>query len=253
MPTLGICGDSWYAATQNIDREDTVDSEGKHFSELLAKKINYDLFTLARGACSNSCIRLQISEIVKRKVDFIIVGTTSVNRIEYPRYDNKEFDPNLGIYNMYYTCHPDQSSLHFDKEKEILISDTLTNIFGGKHCYAPVRSEEQRDAIKHYYLEMFDVRFREQQDAWIISSGIQEIREAGIPYLLLGHPWLEHANYFKQDSKRDILYDSIGGVSRNIVPWIYGVSGRRRWHTTDDVQVQIAQNLYNYITQNALL
>lgn len=251
-PVIGVCGDSWYAATQNIDRDDCRNSKGKHFTELLANRLNCDLFTLARGACSNSCIRLQISEMVKRKVDFIIVGTTSVNRIEYPRHDDREFDPDLGIYNIYYTCTPDQSSVYFDETKEVLISDTLTNIFGNENNFAPIRSEEQRDAIKHYYLEMFDLKFREQQDAWIIASGIQEIRDAGIPYILLGHPWLTYSNYFKLDSVRDVLHDNFHGVPKNIVPWTYGVSGMRRWHTTDDVQIKIADNLHKYITQNTL-
>jgi hypothetical protein len=248
MPVLGICGDSWFAATLNIDRDDCRDSEGKHFSEILAKKLNYDLFTLARGACSNSAIRLQISEMVKKKVDFIIVGVTSSNRIEYPKFDNRTFDPTLGIYNVYYSHTPDRSAMHFSKQTEVLISDTLTNIFGNQFNSAPVRSEEQRDAIKSYYLEMFDINFREQQDAWIMASGIQEIRDAGIPYLLLGLPWLNHTSYFK-DTERDILHDN----HRGLIPCGYGVSGIRRWHTTDDVQIQLADNLYDYIIKNNLL
>ncbi len=254
MPVLGICGDSWFSATKNLNRCDCRDSEGKHFSEILAKKLDYDLFTLARGAVSNSCIRLQISELVKKRVDFIVVGVTTPNRIEYPRYDNREYNPALGIYNVYYTHTPDQSAAHFNPNNEVMISDTLTNIFGNKFNHAPVRSEKQREAIKDYYLEVFDLKFREQQDAWIVASGIQEIRDAGIPYILLGHPWLEHANYFKKDSVRDILHDSVDGKPRNITPWLFNKgSNIRRWHTDDFEQEIIADNLYNYIKQHNLL
>jgi|688.fasta_scaffold02953_14 hypothetical protein len=253
MPVLGVCGDSWYAATQNIENNPAChDSEGKHFSEILANKLDYMLFTLARGAASNSCIRLQITEMVKRKVDFILIGTTSVNRIEYPLYHDREYDPNLGLFNINYTFHPDQSSQYFSKNKEVLASDTLTNIFGNKNNHAPVRSEEQREAIKNYYLEAYDDKFREQQDSWIIASGIQMIRDAKIPYLLLGHPWLEHAGYFK-DSIRDVLYDA----EKGIIPWTYGVTSAphatRRWHTVDETQVIVAEKLYKYITKNKLL
>lgn len=250
MPVLGVCGDSWFAATLNNDKTDCIDSEGKHFSEILAKKLNYQLFTMARGAASNSCIRLQISEVVKRKVDFIIIGTTSVNRIEYPLYDDKEYNPHLGIYNINYSFYSDQSSLHVSPaNKEVLASDTLTNIFGNEVNHAPIRSEEQREAIKNYYLEAYDNKFREQQDAWIIASGIQMIRDAKIPYLLLGHPYLEHAGYFSLDSLRDVLYDA----GKGIIPYSYGVTGIRRWHTTDDVQITIAEKLYKHITKNNLL
>lgn len=250
MPKLGVCGDSWYAATQNGNTLDRHKSEGKHFSEILAKKIGYDLFTLARGAASNSCIRLQISEMVKHKVDFIIVGTTSANRIEYPLYDDKEYNPDIGIYNINYNFYPDQSALHFTQpNKEVLASDTLTNIFGMKFNHAPIRSEEQREALKNYYLEAYDNKFREQQDSWIIASGIQMIRDANIPYILLGHPWLEYSGYFRLDSIRDVLYDA----GKGIIPYSYGVTGARRWHTTDDVQVTLAEKLHEYITQNRLL
>ena len=68
MPTLGVCGDSFMSATMNTEREETWDSEGRHFTEILAKKIGYDYFTLARAACSNNAIRLQVDEMIKQKV-----------------------------------------------------------------------------------------------------------------------------------------------------------------------------------------
>lgn len=251
---LGVCGDSFFAATKNkranepIASTDILDSEGKHFSELLSKKIDYDLFTLARGACSNSAIRLQISELVKRKVDFIVVGTTTALRMEYPRYDNREYDPNLGIYNFYYSQHPDQSSKHFTPDSEVMYTDTITNIIGPTNkCEDCVRSEEQRTAVKSYYLELFDLKFREQQDSWIISSGVQEIRDAGIPYILLGKPWLNLSNYLK-DSPRHILND----MGRRLIPEIYPL-GSRRWHTTDQDQVELADRLYAHIIERNLL
>jgi len=248
MPKLlGVCGDSWFAATQNIfSREDCRDSNGKHFSEILANKIGYQLYTLARGACSNSAIRLQISEMVKRKVDFIIIGTTSVNRIEYPKFENREYDPNNGIHNLIYSSHPDLSSVGADPSKEVLFSDTLTNIFGNKHNSAPVRSEIQRDAIKNYYLEMFDLKFREQQDSWIIASGIQEIKNHNIPYLLLGNYWLRYSNYFN-NNPRELIED------KNLSPWVYGTDSVRRWHTDDKTQQTIADKIYGYIMVNSLL
>jgi len=253
MPVLGVCGDSWFAATQELDRKDCRDSKGKHFSEILAKKLNYDLYTLARGACSNSAIRLQISELVKRKVDFIIVGVTTANRIEYPRHDNKKFVPDKGIHNICYDLHPDQSSDNVNANYSTMYSDTLTNIFGnGDNNSGPVRSEEQREAIKNYYLEVFDINFRETQDAWIIASGIQEIRDAKIPYLLLGYPWLDNTKYFNKGNDREILYDA----GRGLVPAcrVKGpINTHRRWHTTDEEQAKIAETLHKHITQKSLL
>ena len=65
--TLGVCGCSWMAATKNGTRPDILESEGKHFTEILAKRLGWNYFTLARSACSNTTIRLQIDESDKKQ------------------------------------------------------------------------------------------------------------------------------------------------------------------------------------------
>jgi hypothetical protein len=253
--TLGVCGDSFFAATQNFPRPDCQDAAGKHFSELLAQHINYNLFTLARSACSNSAIRLQVSEMVKRKVDFIIVGTTSSNRIEYPMYDsNSKFDFSKGIYNLYYTGSPDASALHFDSTDEVMYTDTLNNIFGSKNNSGLVRNEIQRAAIQHYFMQMFDFAYREQQDAWIIASGIQEIRASGIPYLLLSQSQ-PPTDYFQNAGT--LAHEVFGTKQRDMLPHnapcALGNTTTRRWHTSDEFQSEYAHTLYDYITKHQLL
>ena len=250
--TLGVCGDSWFSPTQNIEgRPECENSEGKHFSELLARRMNYNLFNLAKGACSNSCIRLQISEVVKRKVDFIIIGTTTAPRIDYPKRTDKEFDPSAGIYNCTYSHQPDQSALEFDPEKETLYSDTLSNIVSrpqGSNS-GPTRDAAQRTAIRDYYLHIYDENFKAQQDAWIIANGIQEIRDSKIPYLLLSQMDIQYAHRIK-NNKREIFNDS---THRRMIPSTWPIQGNRRWHTTDRTQIDITQKIYTYILANNLL
>ena len=251
--TIGICGDSFFAATQNTSHESCQDAEGKHFSEILAQRLGYNMFTLARGACSNSAIRLQVSEMVKRKVDFIIVGTTSENRIEYPMRDsNNRFDKSKGIYNLHYTGSPDASALHFDPKDETLYSDTLNNIFGSKINTGLVRNEIQRAAIQHYFMQMFDFSYKAQQDAWITASGIQEIRASGIPYLLLS----EHqptTEYFADHTQ--LACEVFGNKQPHLLPHSApcALVGQRRWHTSDEFQAEYADTLYDYITKHQLL
>ena len=254
MKTLGICGDSWFAATQNLPRPDCEDAEGKHFSEILAKRLGYNLFTLARSACSNSAIRLQISEMVQRKVDFIIVGTTTSNRIEYPMQNsNSKFNFSKGIYNFYYSGSPDTSSLHFDSKDEVMYTDTLNNIFGSKNNSGPVRDEHQRAAIKNYFMHMFDFGYREQQDAWITASGIQEIRSSGIPYLLLSHQQ-PPTDYFQNAGT--LAHEIFGTTQPDMLPHNSPCAlgdTKRRWHTSDEFQAEYADRLYDYITTHNLL
>lgn len=254
IKTLGVCGDSWFAATQNLPRPDCQDAAGKHFSEILSRHMGYNLFTLARSACSNSAIRLQISEMVRRKVDFIIVGTTSSNRIEYPMHDsNDKFNFSKGVYNLHYTGSPDASALHFDPTDEVMYTDTLNNIFGSKNNSGPVRNEAQRTAIKDYFMHLFDFAYREQQDAWIIASGIQEIRSSGIPYLLLS-AWQPPTDYFQNAGT--LAHEIFGTTQRDMLPHNAPCAlgdTTRRWHTSDEFQAEYAQKLYNYITKHRLL
>ena len=55
---------------------------GTSWSEVLAKKLDWDLTNLARQGCSNGGIRVQIEEIRRQKPDFAIVSPTFWDRME---------------------------------------------------------------------------------------------------------------------------------------------------------------------------
>lgn len=254
--TLGVCGDSWFAATQDLPRLDCEDAAGRHFSEIMAKRLGYNLFTLAKGGCSNSAIRLQISEMVKRKVDFIIVGTTAADRIEYPMTDRESdsdssFDIDNGVYNLHYSGAPCLSAVNGKPQQEVMYTDSLYNIFGSKHTNGLARSKAQRKAIKQYFMHMFDYAYREQQDAWIIASGIQEIRSSGIPYLLLSHHE-PPTDYFRADT---LACEVFGTTQPDMVPHKAPCANStpRRWHTSDQFQVEYADKLLQYMSKHNLL
>lgn len=256
MPLLGVCGDSFLAATQDHEwRADLKDSPGKHFTELLSKKLGYDYFTLARGACSNTAIRLQIDEMIKRKVDFVIVGTTRENRIEYP-IENRLIEFRRGIYNIIYYKHPDQSTLNPNFESPHIVSETLNNILSG---YGQVRDEEQLESIRRYFIDIYHEDIRKLQDGWIISDGIRALCEAKIPYLVLLTSNLLDLGISTFDNPNNrILFDDI--AHNKYLPYYYGFydeeTGKdthRRWHVSDKNQVVICEQVCNYIQTNNLL
>jgi hypothetical protein len=256
MPKLGICGDSFLAATQDHEwRIELKNSPGKHFTELLAQRLGYDYFTLARGACSNTAIRFQIDEIIKQNCDFVIVGTTSQNRIEYP-ITNQPFDHKKGIYNIFYNTHPDTSSLNPNFTNPNTASETLTNILAG---YGQVRDEEQLESIKRFVLDVYHEEVKRFQDAWILSDGVRALREAKIPYIVLCVPGILGLGIstFDKPDKR-ILHDHI--QHRTMLPYYYdtwdeetGEHTNRRWHVSDKNQVVICDHLCDYILTNELL
>lgn len=257
MPTLGVCGDSFMAATLNGDREDLKDSEGRHFTEILAKKIGYDYFTLARGACSNTAIRLQVDEMIKQKVDLVIIGTTSYDRLEIPHI-GKKYNPELGVYNLDYRIefYPDRSSLN-PKFKHNLMTDTLTNIFHDpvpfikkifnsvfKHS-VPNLTQEQLNALELYYDYLYEPSYKSVLDSYIILSAIKALEVNSIPFILIWNG--SHCDNINFSGDNRII------MGKNLLrPGNWG-TGHRRWHTTDIAQEKGAELWYNYLMKNGFL
>jgi len=257
MPLLGVCGDSYLAATQDIpDRNDCKDSRGKHFTEILANRLGYDYYTMARGACSNTTIRLQIDEMINKKCDFVLIGTTWPSRIEYYLTENK-FDYSKGIYNIDYSYHPDLSSLNknFDGDANT-VSETIINVLEG---YGRYKNEEQKESLKTYLLNLYHEPIKELQDAWIIANGISELESLKIPFLVLVHKHLADTLVTKYQTKNSRILVENEDTSIYI-PWRYdmydeetGDITRRRYHVSDKNQIKICDNLYDYIKKCNLL
>lgn len=258
MKTLGICGDSFMAATINGDgnRADLKESEGKHFTEILAKKIGYDYFTLARGAASNTAIRLQIDEMIKQNVDLVIIGTTTPNRLEIPHL-GKKFDSELGVYNLDYRTeyYPDKSTLN-PRFKHNILTDTLTNIFHDPRPFfkkivndnckgsVPLISPDQLDALGKHIDYLYDYGYKAMQDAWVIHSGIKALEENNIPFVAIWNinpPVGVNINNYRFIQMSNKL---------NPCRW---EPGHRRWHTTDEAQVIGAEIWYEYLLENGYL
>lgn len=251
MKVLGVCGDSYMAATTNTwgnqFRPDLDDSEGRHFTEILAKKFGYEYFTLARGACSNTAISLQVDEMIKRQVDFVFLNSTTPNRIEIPL---KEFEVDLGIFNVDYLSYPDTSG---QKNRELfchdnVLSETITNLmYNGDTTYPLPFSSAKREALKYYLAELYDEQVRRYQDMCIMAYCVCRLEDAKIPYIFF------NATNFTKNNNRVIHRQ---GPLDHLVPMsslYHNDITTRRWHTSDETQVKLAENLYQYITENNLL
>jgi hypothetical protein len=256
MPTIGVCGDSYMSATLNGERADLRDSEGKHFTEILARKIGYTYFTLARCACSNMAIRFQIEEMINKNVDFVIIGTTRSDRLEYPAkrsLDSCVFESYKGIYNFVYDTHPDRSAQNSQFGSNNFYTETLTNVLAGNYGYSDCIDEDQRESLRRYFMDIYDHKYRELQDAMIIAEGIRCLNDAKIPYVIILHEFFPHVRFFKKHNIRHIVRDN-EKFDQRLIPQTYnGLGSNRRWHTSDEDQVDIANLMCDYIKTNNLL
>lgn len=259
---LGVCGDSFMAATYSkFERQDITDSEGKHFTEILSKKINYDYFTLARGACSVTAIGLQVEEMIKRKVDFVIFSDTSAPRIEIPNF-SVQSNTFVDIYSIDYTQYPDLSAKNFtENKKPRYISETINNMldeqgklrkdFYYRHCI----SENQTEAIRYYVGELLCQDLKNKQNAWIIEALVSQLKFHKIPYLYLNNCYtLNHSRLLSNSQNKRFCskQECIPHQYHNDLRPDLGGPGRR-WHTGDKAQEIIAEEVHNYILENNLL
>lgn len=213
MKKLGVCGDSFFSPI-SYDPNNLDNGHGKHFTEILCKKLGWELINFARGGCSNQTIRLQIDELIKHKPDVVIIGTTSPDRFEYPinhvrisKYDDKRshdvvkmgYQEENGLSNIDYNDFPDKSAEHelFKEKKSVLFSDTLNNIFSFRDSGSKIYLEEYEIKIlEKWYDRFYDFGWKTQTDTWIISDGIRKLNENNIYFFCVSSFLYEKQLYY---------------------------------------------------------
>lgn len=210
---LAICGASWFTADKK--------HPGKSFGEKIAEKLNLELVSLARGGCGHFAIALQINEAIKMQVDYIVVGTDTWDRFELPiiNSDNKStwqklkdnfnwrswrqvqpeaYDITRGLANVQYYPHPDLSSDHAFLTNPTIINESLNNLtFPDANVNNFYKlTDDQREALKFFMLNLYDSNIKRQQDCWIMSDACRRLQQSQIPFAIFVDP-LFSAEYLR--------------------------------------------------------
>lgn len=191
---VAVCGDSWFSAD--------LDYPGKSFGEVMCVDNSWELLSLAQRGCSNFAISLQVDKAIELNADFVVVGTTTPDRCEFPIINTenssiwdqlkKSFNwkdwftaqpetyvKSRGISNILHTSSP-SGTYPWIKDPTI-ISESLNNLM---FVYTTKLTTEQLDALRLYMLNLYDSGIKRQTDSWIISDACRRLEQAKIPYLL---------------------------------------------------------------------
>jgi len=192
--SLAICGDSWFSADPNLT--------GRSFGEIMCQKNNWELWSLARAGSSNFAIGLQVDKAIDLQVDFVVIGTTTPDRCEFPIITAKnesiwtklknsfnmkdwfELQPEFfvkkrGISNI---SHTNSLSASYPWITDpTIVSGCLTNLMFADQQKL---NKDQVDALKGYMLYLYDSGIKRQIDSWIISDACARLERAQIPYLI---------------------------------------------------------------------
>ena len=201
MKKLMVCGCSFSAVSVFEQHKNTS------WSELLAKKLGWELQNIARQGCSNGGIRIQIDEVIRQRPDFAIITPTSYDRIEIPNFlkekqkitdfnpfqfvvdlilrpteTNKELDDGKS-----YSLAAGLDNINYGNNHSRLIIETMHSLAGNwMHPYRPNQSvpEEVMKSLQMYINNLYDGRWKRQQDEWILRDGLIQLQAHKIPFLI---------------------------------------------------------------------
>lgn len=259
MKKLGICGDSFFASI-SFDPNNLNNGYDRHFTEILGKKLGWEVVTFARGACSNQTIRLQIDEIIKLKPDLVIVGTTTPDRFEYPinhisiedykdKIQNKfrelGYKEEYGLSNIDYIDFPDRSGEQeiFKLNKPLLFSETLNNLFHN-NLIRPYLKRDEVKILERWYDRFYDFQWKTQTDTWIISDGLRKLSDNNIDFFCVSSFLFKNQLSFSDNKIIDM--DSPLNPNRYST---HNSSSPYRFHTTLEDQELLAELWYNHLNE----
>lgn len=193
---LAICGDSWFSSDTRYP--------GRSFGELLCAKREWELITLALGGCSTFAICLQVDKAIETRCDFVIVGTTTPDRIDIPMMDRGipgpfqrirdlfdwqnyfenspgVFDRQRGLSNIQYD--PEfLSSRHDFLIDPTIYSATMANLLWLRE--SKKLTAEQAEALKLYMTNLYDHGVKRDTDVRLLNDACHRLERSGTPYLL---------------------------------------------------------------------
>lgn len=192
---LVVCGDSFYSPVKSPDS-----LAGTHFCEILASKLDWDLVTFAKSACSNQVIRLQVDEAIKEEPDLVIVGVTNNERVEIPvrhtkereywktvHFNEKAFRYDKGLKDIVYNDRTDtsQDNLLFQDAQPRLLSETLNNLFWNRDNYTGMVPRKSIDILEEWFYSIYDMNWKKLLDTWILLSGFYKLEYNKVPYFVV--------------------------------------------------------------------
>jgi hypothetical protein len=150
-----------------------------HWSEILAEHLGAELLNLARQGISNSAIRVQIDEAVRRKADLILIGATVSDRLVFPRNPDQKSSGKITVKDFNYDDNPDSR----------LLSETLLNVTDGpRQRRMPNINPMSKEAVRQYAAFLHDDNWQQQLDRYLLNEGLWQLHDKKIEFYY--NPWL---------------------------------------------------------------
>jgi len=196
---LVVCGCSWSSRDPN-----NLDTEYGYY---ISKHFGWEYQNIARPACDNFGIRLQIDYAIKHlKADFIIVNWTTACRICWNN-TGKNYDIQKGLIQLSYdveTKGSDGSSEgnftrkqhpEYPQDQPVITSQSLVSILENnlsctyeEACFNwwmldQYFTEDQFYSFRKWYLNMYDHDLEAHKQLYIMQSAVHQMQENNVKFL----------------------------------------------------------------------
>lgn len=196
MKRVIICGDSFMSPRTNHPK--------KHFAEIFADELQFDLITYARSGFSNGAITIQVESAIAEKPDFILFNTTHQDRIEFAIDAGKIVHNNHRIEQLadtnLQTAELSDELYRYDSKK-VLVSANLAGLLNKQqdeyweNLYSKEMHQryddwdEKLDTVKRYVKHLYSDGWKYQTDCMIMYATWHRLHLSGIPYIFV-HDYL---------------------------------------------------------------
>lgn len=251
MKRLVVCGDSFMSPRTEHPK--------KHFAEIFADRLDFDLVCYSRSGFSNGGISIQIETAIGENPDLILFNTTNADRIEfYPNSSRSDeghlfYVKNLGDINLYskelsdpYYEYTDDKTLISANLNSLLSKqpdDYWDTLYKKEMLSRFPDWEDKLNSIKQYLKHLYSERWKEQTDRMIMYAILHRLHLSNIPYIFVHDQLgLLHSAYdpFWIQSKNNIV-EPVNTIKINSnVPKNIG------FHLTYDDSRQVADLLIDH-------
>lgn len=247
MPTLGVCGCSFMAATRSHEnRPDVLNTEGKHFTEIIAKHLRYEYRTWARGASSHFLIALQLEAAIAAKCDIILIADTQPHRTEFAVDNTKNLEINkISLHDFVYQGYPDLSADQIGESSNLFVSETISNLLNLQAQKYLSINNFRVESLDMWFNDLYHATLASKKDSYITHSMITQLRASG-------SKWLFFTNVQSDQGLQLLKNDKDPRIIRTneLLPGYYTKeSSPRRYHTTDEDQEVLAFKIIDYAQQ----
>lgn len=183
------------------------------FLDMFAEKKDYKHVSLGRPGASNFVIRLQIDRAIEDRADFIVIGATSSDRLDFV-LDSKKGTGVPVLSNIKYQGYHAVSEQHVtsDFSNRCIISDTLNNLVEKDYEVEPV----QQSSIKTFIRDIYSPDIQDVKDRWIIRDGLVQIVKQGIKFIFIPGPlfYFDWSEFGDSVWKGEQPWDMPDGIDR---------------------------------------